>query len=58
MRVAACLAPAQMLDLMGHDKKVQGGALRLILLHGIGAATITTDYDDASLQATLEQFLR
>jgi 3-dehydroquinate synthase len=47
------LAPAQVLGLMGMDKKVQGGRLHLVLLRGIGQALLTADYDPAVLVATL-----
>lgn len=48
------LAPARALELMGHDKKVQAGKLRLVLLKGIGQAVVTADFDPAQLRATLE----
>jgi 3-dehydroquinate synthase len=41
-------------DYMRVDKKVKSGRVRLILLRGIGAATVTGDYADAALHATLE----
>jgi 3-dehydroquinate synthase len=41
------------LELMGHDKKVQGGKLRLILLRGIGAAFITSEFQQQLLRDTL-----
>jgi 3-dehydroquinate synthase len=34
----APLGAARYLELMGHDKKVMAGRLRLVLLQGIGAA--------------------
>ncbi len=40
-------------DLMGHDKKVAKGQLRLVLLRGLGAAVLTADFDAAALDATL-----
>jgi 3-dehydroquinate synthase len=40
-------------DLMGHDKKVAKGQLRLVLLRGLGAAVLTADFDPAALDATL-----
>lgn len=48
----------QMLALMGRDKKVLADQLRLVLLGGIGDATVTSDFDDASLVATLDLFVR
>jgi 3-dehydroquinate synthase len=41
------LGAAQYLDLMSHDKKVQDGKLRLVLLKGIGKAVLS---DAASLE--------
>lgn len=41
------------LDLMGLDKKVQDGKIRLILQQGIGKAVITSDYDAEQLKHTL-----
>lgn len=42
------------LELMGMDKKVLAGQLRLVLLQGLGNAVITADYPVAALQATLQ----
>lgn len=39
--------------LMGADKKVLDGRIRLILLQQVGRAYVTGDYPDAALQATL-----
>ncbi len=41
------------LDLMGLDKKVQDGKIRLILLQAIGKAVFTADYPAELLRATL-----
>ena len=41
------------LDLMGMDKKVEDGKIRLILQQGIGGAVITSDYDIVLLKQTL-----
>jgi len=46
----------QYMALMSVDKKVQAGVIRLILLKGIGQATISDDYDVTMLQETLTQF--
>lgn len=54
----ADLAPARALELMGHDKKVQAGKLRLVLLKAIGQAVVTADFDPADLRATLEAAAR
>lgn len=42
--------------LMSVDKKVQAGVIRLILMKGIGQATMSDDYDVTMLQETLSQF--
>lgn len=47
------LAPEIMHTLMAIDKKARGGALRLVLLKGLGQAVVTSDYDPAALEATL-----
>ncbi len=41
-------------ELMGMDKKVLAGQLRLVLLKGLGNAVVTADYPAAVLQATLQ----
>ena len=41
------------LDLMGLDKKVENGKIRLILQQGIGKSVMTSDYDANLLQETL-----
>jgi 3-dehydroquinate synthase len=56
VRPPADLAPARFLELMGHDKKVQHGRLRLVLLRRLGEAVVTADFDPAVLQSTLEHF--
>ena len=43
------------LDLMGLDKKVENGKIRLVLQQGIGKAVISSDYDAEKLAATLSQ---
>ncbi len=42
-------------ELMGMDKKVLAGQLRLVLLQGLGTAIVTADYDSDALQNTLKQ---
>lgn len=42
------------LDLMGLDKKVVDGKIRLVLQQGIGKSLVTSDYDPALLRQTLE----
>ena len=49
------LDPGRFLELMGHDKKVQGGRLRLVLLRALGEAVVTADFDAGALRATLAQ---
>jgi 3-dehydroquinate synthase len=41
-------------NLMLHDKKVRDRQLRLVLLHGIGRARLSRDFDPQALDATLE----
>ncbi|MGQ0428540.1 MAG: 3-dehydroquinate synthase [Gammaproteobacteria bacterium] len=45
----------RMLSLMGMDKKVAGGRLRLVLPDAIGAASATADYPAEALAALLEE---
>jgi 3-dehydroquinate synthase len=53
-----CVAPRigakRALDLMGIDKKVLGGKIRLVLLKSLGEAYISGEYPPDALQATLE----
>jgi 3-dehydroquinate synthase len=42
------------LELMGMDKKVLAGKIRLVLLKSLGEAVVTGDYDPDVLQATLQ----
>ena len=46
---------ARMLELMAMDKKVKGGQIRLVLLDGIGRATVTADYPREALESLLEE---
>ena len=50
------LGAAKYLDLMGLDKKVENGKIRLILQQGIGRAVITSDYDAAKLNDCLSAY--
>ena len=52
------VTPAQIVELMKRDKKVVGGAIRLILLKGIGQALITSEFEPARVVETLEQATR
>ncbi|MDH4275404.1 MAG: 3-dehydroquinate synthase [Gammaproteobacteria bacterium] len=46
----------QFLQLMARDKKVLDGAIRLVLLKGLGQAIVTADYAASQLQATLDAY--
>jgi 3-dehydroquinate synthase len=41
------------IDLMGLDKKVIDGKIRLVLQQGIGKSVVTSDYDAEALRQTL-----
>lgn len=56
--VPSGMTPAVFLDLMGHDKKVQAGKLRLVLLKALGQAVVTADFDPQALQSTLDHYCR
>ena len=47
---------ARVRELMQMDKKVLGGAVRLVLLEKLGRAIVTTDYPQAALDAALVEF--
>jgi 3-dehydroquinate synthase len=48
------LGSTDMLEAMGMDKKALGKKLRFVLLDGLGASTVTSDYDQARLRRVLE----
>ena len=50
---APALGPDRYLELMGHDKKVENGRLRLVLLRSLGNACLTSDFDARELRAVL-----
>jgi 3-dehydroquinate synthase len=50
---APALGADTYLDLMGMDKKVEGGKLRLILLRAIGQAYVSSDFPQAALRRVL-----
>jgi 3-dehydroquinate synthase len=50
----AQLGAARYLELMRHDKKVQEGRLRLVLLQRIGAAVVSEEADEAMITAAIE----
>jgi len=52
----AGLDPARFRDLMGLDKKVKAGRLRLVLLRRIGEAILSSDFDDRLLEETLTHY--
>lgn len=45
--------PQVALDLMGHDKKVQNGSIRLVLLEQLGKAFVTKEFEMALLNEVL-----
>jgi 3-dehydroquinate synthase len=45
-------------ELMGMDKKVKAGRLRLIVMRGLGAAEVRGDVPESLLHATLAEFPR
>jgi 3-dehydroquinate synthase len=47
------IGAARARELMGMDKKVLGGKMRLVLLRKLGEAEISSDYDAGVLEATL-----
>lgn len=51
---APTIGAARAFELMGMDKKVLAGQLRLVLLRGLGEAVVTASYDPNALQATLQ----
>ena len=50
----ASLGAARYLDLMGHDKKVIAGKLRLVLLKRIGEAVTWSEAPRADIVAAIE----
>jgi 3-dehydroquinate synthase len=48
------LKPSAWLELMGRDKKVQGGTLRLVVLDAIGSASVRSDVSAEQLIALLQ----
>jgi 3-dehydroquinate synthase len=51
---APALGVQRYLDLMGLDKKVEGGKLRLILLKRIGEAFVTSEFPESELRKVLD----
>jgi len=56
--VAPDLGVEKYLELMGMDKKVEGGKMRFVLLKEIGRAVVYGDVPDALLRQTLESSTR
>lgn len=54
VKAPADMTPAQFKELMGVDKKVLDGRLRLVLLESMGKAIITSDIDADMLQSTFD----
>lgn len=52
--IGAPLGAARYLELMRHDKKVQDGKLRLVLLREIGQAVMSDVADEAQISAAIE----
>lgn len=50
----AALSSARYLELMRHDKKVEAGRLRLVLLQGIGQAVVSEAASEADILAAIE----
>lgn len=49
------IAPEKLRDLMSHDKKVERGQLRLVLMKSIGEAIIFADFEEDLLLKTLTE---
>jgi 3-dehydroquinate synthase len=54
-RAPGSVSGARLLELMGVDKKVEAGQLRLVLPKGLGQATLASDVPARPLAETLEQ---
>jgi 3-dehydroquinate synthase len=55
-RLPGSLDADTMLDLMSVDKKARNGQMHLVLLHEIGKAIVTNDFDRTKLEETLKLF--
>jgi 3-dehydroquinate synthase len=55
-QIPPALGVEKYLELMGLDKKVQDGKIRLVLQQGIGKALMTSEYDSKALQLTLDHY--
>jgi len=54
VKAPADMTPEQFMELMGVDKKVLDGRLRLVLLESMGKAIITSDINSEMLQKTFD----
>ena len=52
------LQPDYLKSLMKVDKKSESGAIKFVLLKGIGQAEVTSDYSDSILNSTIQSFLQ
>jgi 3-dehydroquinate synthase len=50
------IGASRALDLMGMDKKVLAGRIRLVLLESLGAGVVSGDYPAEALRSTLEAY--
>jgi 3-dehydroquinate synthase len=50
---APALGVQRYMELMGHDKKVENGKLRLVLLKALGQAWLTADFSEQDLRSVL-----
>lgn len=55
---APALGVARYLELMGLDKKVEGGRLRFVLLKAIGEAVVTADVPEETVRSVLAEHAR
>lgn len=53
-KAPADMTPQQFVELMGVDKKVLDGRLRLVLLESLGKAIVTSDIDRVLLDQTFD----
>jgi 3-dehydroquinate synthase len=49
------IGAARALELMQMDKKVQKGAIRLVLLERLGNATVVSKYEKSVFEATMKE---
>ena len=56
VRLDQNVAPADMIEAMGMDKKAADGNLRFVVTRGVGHAEVTGDFPTAALQEVLDAF--